>query len=302
DIQAYWAPAVARYSGIIHGALRASGVPGISDKPIVNSRGTSTHGIPTDNLFHFQTTTNADSFYVASPDFDMQQSLANAALVNFAEGLALAEYLITQNLGGVCEIALPQINTVVPKVFTTSRVTSTATTMLQGDVVHDMHYTGGVLMVTYTNALFRAFSAGILELSSKLKTVSTPHGNGWQETVVHLTGDFGRIPRTDGAGSDHGFNQMTTSVYSGAIDAPMVVGNVMNTGLYGVGYEGTQGVGAPIENYTQPGRPTPLMAASTIVEMLRLPSNPYKNLAAPLVTMVSEKATYSTFGQGKTVV
>lgn len=298
DIQTYWAPAVARYQGIINQALQATGVYGVSDNPIVNPRGTSARGMPADNLFHFQTAANADGFFITAPGFDVRQSLAAATIPNFAEGLALAEYLISQNLGGVLEIGLPGLNTVNPLVLNSA--TSTDTTTLNGYVAHDMHTTGGVLMVTYTNALFRAFSAGILELSSKLKSVTTAQGNGWQETIVHLTGDFGRVPRSNGTGSDHGFNQMVTSIYSGSIDAPLVVGNVMAGGIYG-GYDGSQGLGAPINNYGQSGRPTPLMAASTIAEMLRLPANPYRNLAAPLIQMVGGKAQYSSFGQGKTV-
>jgi hypothetical protein len=300
DIQNYWGPAVQKYTSVVQGALRANGIYGVSDLPITNTQGTSNFGFTRDNLFHFQTADNADGFYVMAPNLDMRQTLAQATTYYFAEGLALAEYLITQQLGGVLEIQLPYLYSIDATVFSTPAQTATKT-LTATYISHDMHTTGGVSTVLYTNALFRAFSAGVLELSNKLKSMTSANGgNVWQDTVVHLTGDFGRVPRSDGTGSDHGFNQMVQSVYSGLITAPMVVGNVMAGGIYS-GYDGSQGLGAPIDSYSQAGRPTPIMAASTLAEMLRLPANPYHNLAAPLVQVVNGQLAYASFGQGKTV-
>jgi hypothetical protein len=237
---------------------------------------------------------------VAADGFDMRSVLANATMSTFPEGLALAEYLITQGLGTALEIELSTLDNITATVFTDA--TQTATTSQSYYVYHDMHTLGGALMVFFTNALFRAFSAGILELSNQLKNVTASTGkNAWQETVVQLTGDFGRIPRNDGTGSDHGYNQMVSSVYSGCIaQGPFVVGNVSNGGLI-TGYDGTQGMGAAIAGYTQPGRPSPMMEASTVAAMLRVPNNSYQNSAAPLIKMVNDEVQYSEFGQGKTV-
>ena len=297
DITAYWTPALNRYQTIINNALQAnSGIYGINDKPIVNSGGSNSTGLPTDSLFHVYNNGASPSLPTAT-GFDVRTSLANATMSNFASGLALAEYLISQGLGSVLEISLPQIDGVVAQIKMGS---STATS--NTSIVHDMHELGAVMTVTYTNALYRAFSAGILELSNQLKKTSIAGGtNAWNETIVHLTSDFGRIPRSDGTGSDHGFNQMTTSVYSGCIaQGPFVVGNVTNGGSIG-GYDGSQGLGAAIDGYSQLGRPTPLMAASTITAMMRVPKNPYQNLAAPLIQLNNDQVVYTSIGQGKTV-
>jgi hypothetical protein len=124
----------------------------------------------------------------------------------------------------------------------------------------------------------------------------------WSETVLQITSDFGRITRADGGGSDHGFNQMITSVYSGIIKTPLVIGNIYQTynNGYGAGYAGTQGVGAPIEGYNQSGRPTPVMPASTVAALLRVSKNPFENLAAPLVKIVGNQAV--AVATGKMVV
>ena len=297
DITAYWAPALNRYQTIINNALQTnSGIYGINDSPIVNSRGTNSMGLPTDNLFHIFNNNSTPSLPTPS-SFDVRTSLANATMANFASGLALAEYLISQGLGSVLEISMPQIDGVVAQIVT-GATTATSNTSIS----HDMHELGAVMTVTYTNALYRAFSAGILELSNQLKKTSIAGGtNAWNETIVHLTSDFGRVPRSNGTGSDHGFNQMTTSVYSGCIaQGPFVVGNVTNAGFI-PGYDGTQGLGAAIDGYTQLGRPTPLMAASTVTAMMRVPKNPYQNLAPPLIQLINDQVAYSSIGQGKTV-
>ncbi|MNT35536.1 hypothetical protein D3C72_1715670 [compost metagenome] len=104
---------------------------------------------------------------------------------------------------------------------------------------------------------------------------------------MQIQGDFGRSARADGTGSDHGYNQMVTSAFSGAFtNGPIVVGNIKQSGSEEK-YSGTQGLAAGIPGYNQKGMPSPSMAASTITALLGAPHNPYANTAEPLVSLLN---------------
>ncbi|MGZ6479972.1 MAG: twin-arginine translocation signal domain-containing protein, partial [Bdellovibrionales bacterium] len=148
-------------------------------------------------------------------------------------------------------------------------------------MVLDMHDTGAMASLLICTAFYRGLAAAILELSRQLGSEK------WGNTVLQVIGDFARSARSSGSGSDHGFNQMVTSVYSGAItNGPYVVGNILQeVAGGGGGYGGSQGVGASIDGYNQKGMPTPTAAASTVAALLNLPKNPYENIAAPLAKL-----------------
>jgi uncharacterized protein (DUF1501 family) len=123
------------------------------------------------------------------------------------------------------------------------------------------------------NSYYRGLTAGILELKDQLGATL------WENTVVQIQGDFGRSAKADGSGSDHGFNQMVTSAFSGAFtNGPIVIGNIKQSGSEEK-YSGTQGMAAGIPGYNQKGMPSPSMAASTITALLGVPHNPFANTA-----------------------
>ncbi|OQW49297.1 MAG: hypothetical protein A4S09_12340 [Proteobacteria bacterium SG_bin7] len=97
--------------------------------------------------------------------------------------------------------------------------------------------------------------------------------------MIQLGSEFSRCPRKDGSGSDHGWVAGCTSLYSGIIKAPMVLGNAMFDGgksPLGANYSGTWGASAPINvdgatQYLGIGHMT-----STVAELLRV-EHPMKN-------------------------
>ena len=128
------------------------------------------------------------------------------------------------------------------------------------------------------NQYYRGITAGVLELIEQLKKTKIANKDIWSNTVIQFTSEFGRSARNNGSGSDHGFNQMISSVLSGEVlNGPHVVGNVLTSPTLG-----TQGIGAPIENYNQKGLPNPVMMASTLAAVLKISPNPFANVAAPL--------------------
>ena len=301
ELDAFWAPAVARYKAAIDGAVRGS-IPGVTDKPSVFTRA----NVPNIKQFgvaiYYYAAASTTELYLPVEGTDLRTALATASLKYYwAEGLALTEFLIMKGWCKSIDLLLPQLDDLQ---LATQTYTDSIYTNLKGShsgacaAYHDMHGSGALSMVMITTALFRGFAAGILELAGRLKQIKSGSTDAWQNTVVHLTSDFGRAARADGGGSDHGFNQMVTSVYSGAINGPICIGNIKKSGE-NPGYEGTQGIRAAIDGYNQP-LPTPLMAASTVAEALRLRAgNPFKNLAEPLVKEVNGKIV--GLAQGKVV-
>jgi len=265
-VDSYWNPAVTRYRTLIQDSMRASGLLGISDNALISDES---------RLWGVHLTDGSTP--VLSKDLDLRNAMATVnAATSLAEGFALVEYILKEDLGSAVEIAtaeIPNITFARPGVSGTSPITLTM----------DMHETGAMTSLLICTAFYRGLAAAILELSRQLGTEK------WGNTVLQVMGDFGRRARSNGSGSDHGFNQMVTSVYSGAItNGPFVVGNILQTPpTADGGYGGSQGVGTGIDGYNQKGVPTPAAAASTVAALLSLPKNPFENIAAPLVKLES---------------
>lgn len=261
-IDGYWSQAVARYQTVIQNSMRMSGLIGISDMALISDEGV-----------RWQAAMSSGN-HIISKDFDMRTSVSTmTASTYMAEGFALAEYILKENLGTSIEIWSANIPNI-----TLARQGITGTGLHNG--INDMHESGAMASLLICTAYYRGISAAILELSRQLGDT------GWSNTVLQVMGDFARSARADGSGSDHGFNQMVTSVYSGAItNGPFVVGNIRKSGLNGSSYSGTQGMATSIDGYNQTGTPTPVMAASTVTALLNIPKNPYENIAAPLVKL-----------------
>lgn len=78
-----------------------------------------------------------------------------------------------------------------------------------------------------------------------------------------------------------------------------MVGNVYQNGAPSQ-YSGSQGIAAPINGYNQTGAPDPKMMASTVSQLLNVPSNPWINLAQPVAKLSGSKLVLP-FGRGKVV-
>lgn len=263
----YWPEAVARYKRVVYGAFRTLGIPGISDRELV--RGSQDVA----GTFGIQLSDD----HIITKDFDLRNMIARCEINSLAESLALSEYCLTESLVTSLEVMSRHMqNLFLPiegdESLTTARLASL-----------DMHGTGCVPALFLMNAYYRGLTAGLLELISVLKKKTVNGQNLWANTVIHIHGDFARSARASGTGSDHGFNSMVTSVFSGALTAgPYVVGNIKQGNPNTTGYTGSQGLAAPIANYNQKGNPSPQAAASTICELLGVSKNPYSNGAAPL--------------------
>jgi|GEM_PF-1257538 Protein of unknown function (DUF1501). len=270
SLDSYWGPAFARYKYVIEASMRESGLAGISDMALISAQ----------NAQWNVHVASGNRGLTLSSGADLRTSIASMVAADFlAEGLALAEYVLKENLVSSIDLMAGNFNNL-------ALLEAGTGALAIHTMITDMHETGCFPSVILNTAYYRGLTAGLLELADQLKKTTVNGTDVWSNTVVQVLSDFGRSARSAGSGSDHGFNQLVTSVFSGAVqNGPFVVGNIRVSGNDPAVYAGTQGVAQAIDGYNQSGQPTPVMAASTVAELLNVTKNPYENLAAPLVDL-----------------
>lgn len=109
-------------------------------------------------------------------------------------------------------------------------------------IAHDQHFVGSLSSTVFTSLYYRCVLGCLTELRKKLVDL-----NEWDKTVIQMASEFSRTPRTDGAGSDHGFESGSTSIFSGMIKEPALIGNIYITPPANMAerYIGTWGHAAP---------------------------------------------------------
>jgi hypothetical protein len=171
---------------------------------------------------------------------------------HMTESFAIAEYMITQGYSSAMNFTFCDFE----KLFFQKMVYLPALNRAPGvDVTgryaFDEHQGGGgayLSLVIYAR-FYRAFSACLYELVSRLKSV--PVANGltlFDKTAITVTGDFGRAPSYEGNGSEHGPDGSNYSIISGMVPNLTIVGNIKTNGSLILGNCGTWGkAGAMVE-------------------------------------------------------
>ena len=177
-------------------------------------------------------------------NFDLREAFktSSGAFVEtgFARILALYEYCLTRGITGVLG---GEVGTTVANI---KLIESGGTTLVNKSIGNDQHNTPPRLNVLGSAMMYRGMMGGLLELVDFLKTKQFNGQDLFSQTVIHITGDFSRSPRTDKIGYDHGWDAQVTSVISGAIiNGPIVVGNIKRSGRSG--YNGTWGIGEKVD-------------------------------------------------------
>jgi len=298
-ILAEWQPTFNKYMNIIretvnYRTIYPAGIPGLTDFPIVP------------NMTSLRFTESNKGFAVGT---DIRDALATLVINSrVAAGFALAEISLRNNLTSVVDINVDNESMVYTGSFSFNKAGSAAmavpTFTRQTGYNIDEHGTGCMVSLAFSSMFFRAIGASILELLTTLESTRDSDGVTLDKrTYVHLHSEFNRRPRNDGrtngiaagaiedgrfgTGSDHGQQNMVSSVFSGSITSPFCVGNIRLDSSNGSNiYTGTHGLKS---NYVytdgsqQEG--SPIHLASTLANLLGLPKNPWINLANPLVTI-----------------
>jgi hypothetical protein len=213
---------------------------------------------------------------------------------NFAHAFALAEYLITKNLSSSVVANLGFWNNFDIQNYNSFNAATKKYDQVQNLTSYkslgtDVHNTGTFPALIMFARHFHAYATCLHEFMTVLKAQ-----NIYDQTLIHTTSDFNRIPRNDGSGSDHGFNGCATSIFTGRITQPIVVGNIAQNGS-GRGTWGEAGNNQSLEN-----RKINLgNVASTICSIFDLPT-PAKN-DLPLITLNSQKVVIKPSDKPKNV-
>jgi hypothetical protein len=201
---------------------------------------------------------------------DLRTSIVpTTGIRNFARNLALTEFLFTRNLcssittyaGGLGGIEARGY-TLYTKGGENTVASSSATGIRNWESGGDEHFTGAKASVLYNTMMYYHFATGFYELIESLKRANT-----FQDTVIQLASEMGRRPRDDLTGSEHAVQANLLTLFSGAIQEPLIVGNVQIDTRYQ-----TRGVG---EKVNLNGTSTLLNwehAISTTAKLLRVPS------------------------------
>ncbi|WPU66117.1 hypothetical protein [Peredibacter starrii] len=202
--------------------------------------------------------------YLTSTDIRTMTD-AMTGITNLAEGMAIAEFMVTQGLSSSVNIQADNFSNVLyQSVY--NMTTKVTRTNVRGAHTMDVHFTGSHAGTILFSRYYRAVSACLYELIAQLKSVQVGYGqNLFDRTVLSVTSEFNRIPRTDGSGADHGWQGSNFTVLSGMIDNLTVVGNVKTN----EGSRGTWGLAGPMEELN--GREAIIgNASSTVSAMLEV--------------------------------
>lgn len=201
DLTTAWNTLLAKYEDIVkRGMSLTSTIPGVSDLPIGNGGSGNKHYCVYDT-------------YIT--EADMRTAFQSAVIRQLAEHFAVAEFVLLNDISGSITIAPNQMFNVKAAAYS-------------ADISFDEHDIGKMVSLL-TNTLYnRAFAGCMLELIDRLKAA-----NLYNETVIDVRPEFGRYGRSDGSGSDHADYAGVASFYSGIIQGPMFLGNILKNQGYG---------------------------------------------------------------------
>jgi len=255
DTMAEYQTLVAKYRGLIR-ACATTPIPGVSDRAVPYTTG----------MFGSTFSTMlAENIIVRGPDLRTLIQ-PDTSITLMAESFAISEYLISRGysssvMGGISSLSNLQVENYL------NLATNVAQANGKSGYTLDAHFHGSVVALIVESFFYRSFAACLYELISGLKAK-----NLYDETVIHIGSEFSRIPRADQRGSDHGWSANTVTVFSGAVEKPMVLGNTLRDASNGQAQKasGSWGSGAPVEVDAQK-RPLHFgNTAATISELLRI--------------------------------
>lgn len=207
-----------KYKMLISRALSMP-LPGVTDSPI--------NAIPGDSRFRIYVP-GLDPYIMPSEKTGDIQVGFSSLIINpeFTHSFALAEFLITKNLSSsvLGNLRFFQnfdvLNYYLPNSLSNNSDLLQAESRKLGLGV-DAHATGTFPALIMFTRHYHAYATCLHELMSVLKGK-----NLYDQTLIHTTSDFNRVPQKAGSGSDHGFDGCATSVFSGRIKSTVVVGNI----------------------------------------------------------------------------
>lgn len=186
---------------------------------------------------------------------NLKTIVANATPPQMAAAFAFAEFAMKENLTNSMTLELGANFANVKGV----------------GISQDQHYVGAIASTIFTNLYYRCVLGCMTEFRSSLVGLKV-----WDKTVVQMASEFSRTPTTVGRGSDHGFESGSTSIFSGMIKKPGLIGNIYTTppASMAASYMGTWGHAAPFIKDPQTDQNRNIInddVVRTICEMVEIP-------------------------------
>lgn len=175
-----------------------------------------------------------------------------------AEGFAMAEFLVRENLSKAINIAVDGIDGIQIDGMSAQHSS------------FDQHETGSAVALVINTFAARAIAACVFELQTRLQELGK-----FDSSFIKLGSEFTRAPKNNETGSDHGYGAQCFWGLSGSIHRPFVVGNLQlnSARAFGSTYVGTWGRYATV---THEGSSRTILTvghyASTICAALGIPS------------------------------
>lgn len=253
DLVATWNELFAKYNNLAIRAFDPSvTLAGINDKPI----GITTNRTGNRHYNHNSVlVTNEDlRSIIRAPTAANPSGTGTMMSTNIASSFALAEFVLTRGLSDSLTLGM---GTPVRLNINGGSVNNNS----------DEHFTGKMVSLLVNTCMARAHAACLLEFIDVLKA---PANDLFDETIVNVSGEFNRRPRTDGTGSDHNWEGANYTMYSGCFQGPKIIGNI-KAKTSESNYGGTWGYGAAIAEIGN--RPLNLgHVSASIATMIRVPS------------------------------
>ncbi|MGZ3688019.1 MAG: hypothetical protein ACXVBW_06955, partial [Bdellovibrionota bacterium] len=317
DLGDVFMPLVRKYDDLFQRSMTLSAVAGVTDLAVPGLQfPCEAEGDP--DVLHALGSHHLMGKLLCVPD--LREMYHKAVAQNLAKQFALAEFALTEGLSSSILLASPRERghtllgveagisysvADIEKKYDPAAKRSRFSVRhdakpieIKMNVEHDAHTNGWVSNTLVCTLFYRGFSACLIELIDRLKQTPLAGGTLFDETVIQYATEYERVPAEDGGGSGHNGSAYVTSLYSGIIPGPMVLGNIRVGRTPDQGHPaGTLGDAAPVE-----GLPNHIInvgnVSSTLSEMLRVPRIVPR--AVPLVT-VEKGRVVPTVPPGKNV-
>jgi len=216
DASASYTTLKAKYADLIRRCAEYATNPiaGITDKRVDRASYSSLGG---HEIFRVD-----DGITALNPDM-RTLLLSETTIPHLAGGFAIAEYLIANGLGASVVLGVNLLSMVRWENPLRYLTTNIPTATVNAGLTFDEHFRGLIVSLITDSFLFQALGACLYELTQVLRQKQL-----YDETVISVGAEFSRVPRNDRTGSDHGWMGNTFSIFSGAVKAPMVVGNILS--------------------------------------------------------------------------
>ena len=216
----------------------------------------------------------ADISRSLAPSRDLRELFSTApSLGAVADSFAMAEVMFKNNLSSNIISRIGGIN------INSDIILNTATGLpLSGNISSWSYDNGHSMGLNIQTLIWSVYTRGLItclyEFISFLK-----NNNMFDSTVITFSSDFARSPQFSGRGSDHGWQANATSIWSGKIKEPTIVGDTMldATPVTNSTYKNLWGVGRKSDllgNYIGLGNMN-----TTVADILGIPSNTTNNLS-----------------------